>query len=169
MSLPDFPGTNFLCQIVSGTGFVLSLNPKNAAPGSQLILSTPNLAELAQLWNYVFQPDIQACILYNPAYGMYAAPQTLGQGAAVVLYACDDPTINLTAANTWQIQPAGTLAIRSPAVTSLNLNALGTTWQQGTKIGLWTWGGGQPNETWTSKLVYIPYLDSSNGPPLRRA
>jgi hypothetical protein len=39
--------------------------------------------------------------------------------------------------------------VRPPANIDLVLNALGTKWSAGTKVGIWSWGGGQQNEAWT--------------------
>ncbi|HWA88678.1 MAG TPA: hypothetical protein VG889_01490 [Rhizomicrobium sp.] len=140
----------FLYRLKSGTGFMLSVNPLDSGPGGQLILATADTAELAQLWQLVFFPPTQACLLYNPFYNVYAAPSDMTQGAPIVLCSALDTTFSDT--TTWQVQPAGSDAIRTPADTTLNMNALGTTWQAGTKIGLWSWGGGQPNETWTPQM-----------------
>ena len=45
------------------------------------------------------------------------------------------------------------LLLRPPANTDLNLNAFGDSWPVGTKVGLWTWSGGDKNEVWTSTLL----------------
>jgi hypothetical protein len=134
-------------QITMGTGLALSVDGNNPNPGGQLILNNSDPKNPLQIWSPVFYPPTQANILFHPQTGLYAAPTALNKGAPVVLFKTPaNPSFN--GANTWQIVSSGPFVVRPPANTDLNLNALGSSWPVGTKIGIWSWGGGTPNEVW---------------------
>ena len=143
-------------QIISGTTLALSVDPDNRTPGSQLILARPNKGDTNQRWIWIFYPLTQASILLNPATSLFAAPAEIRRGAAIVLWRLPDP-LTFNRANTWQVVSGGGYdAGRPPIDTDLNMNALGSKWPPGTKVGLWTWDhGGQPNEIWASKMMPV--------------
>jgi len=137
-------------QITMGTGLALAIDKNAPVQGGQLILNYPNAGDPDQQWQLVFYPATQASILYNPGRNLFAAPAQLSKGAPVVLF---QRAASYDGSNTWQVLSPKSAAIRPPANTDLNMNALGSSWPEGTKIGIWTWGGGAPNEVWTSTLI----------------
>jgi hypothetical protein len=98
----------------------------------------------------VFNPATNSSILFNPGRDLYAAPQSIEENAAIVLY---KPDTQFTTEQTFEVVGATKAAVRSAQDTKLNMNALGKSWPAGTKLGLWKWGGGDPNEIWTSTIV----------------
>lgn len=143
--------SHILYQIIMANGLALAIDKNNPHQGGILLLQEPNPADPDQQWTYVFDPGTQASILFNPGRNMFAAPSNLEKGAYVVLY---EPTQDFGGGGrTWQITSPNGAAIRPPANTDLNLNAFGDSWPVGTKVGIWTWDGGQGNETWTTKIV----------------
>jgi hypothetical protein len=134
-------------NITMGTGFALSVNPKNREVGGQLILDVLDPNSPLQQWQWLYMPGVQASFLYNPALVLVATPKSVSQGAAVVL---NSISLEPHSANTFQVLGNVNAAVRPPANTDLNLNAFGNNWSAGTAVGLWSWGGGQANEIWTS-------------------
>ena len=148
------PMSSFITyNITMGTGLALSVDPSHQTAGSQLVLNTLDLSSGLQRWSWIFYPGSQASILYNPYIDMYAAPTGLSKGAAVILFA--SPTsAGFGGANTWQVLGMAKAAVRPPQNTDLNLNAFGDSWAPlTTKVGIYTWDGGAPNEIWTSMMV----------------
>jgi hypothetical protein len=141
--------SNVLFNVTMGEGLALSIDKNNPYPGSQLLLQNSRSDDPDQQWSWVFIPATQACVMFNPGRNLFAAPTSMDRGAPVVLFKPDMP---MTDATTWQVTHESG-AIRPPADTDLNLNALGDSWPIGTKVGIWSWGGGDPNETWTSRVV----------------
>jgi hypothetical protein len=143
-------GQTLLYHVVMGTGLALAIDKNAPHAGGQLILAYPNSADADQQWAFVFYPATQASILYNIGRNLFAAPAQITKGAPVVLF----PLVTqYSGANTWQILSAKSAAIRPQQDTGLNMNALGSSWPPETKIGIWDWGGGSPNEVWTSTLL----------------
>jgi hypothetical protein len=142
--------SNILFHITMGTGLALAVDKNNPNPGGVLLLLNANDQDPDQQWSYVFDPATQASILYNPARNLFAAPTNIETGARVVLHKTD---AGFTPATTWQVLGSTNAAIRPPANTDLNMNALGSSWPVGTQVGIWSWGGGAPNEVWTSKII----------------
>jgi len=141
-----------LYQITMGNGNALAIDGNNPGDGSQLVLATPNKSDPKQQWCWVYAPEVQASVLYNPSSNFYAIPQSIEKGAPIVL---TQATAAFTSGNTFQVLGATSAAVRPPANTDLNLNALGNSWPAGTKVGLWTWGHGQPNEVWTTTAIQV--------------
>lgn len=141
---------NVLFNITMGTGLALSIDKNNPTPGSQLLLETARPTDPDQQWTWVFIPETQSSALFNPGRNLFAAPASLDEGAGIILYNSD---MKMSGSNTWQVLGAASSAVRPPSNDDLNLNALGDDWPIGTKVALWTWSGGDPNEVWTSTQV----------------
>ncbi|WP_266167874.1 hypothetical protein [Dyella subtropica] len=141
-----------LYQITMGNGNALAVDGNNPGPGSQLILAHPNPSDPKQQWCWVYAPGVQASVLFNPHSNLYAIPQHIERGAPIVL---TKPSATFTSSNTFQVLGATSAAVRPPANTDLNMNALGNDWNPGAKVGLWTWGHGEPNEVWTTTAIQV--------------
>ena len=141
---------NVLFNITMGTGLALSIDKNNPEPGSQLLLEQARADDPDQQWTWVFMPSTQAAALYNVGRNLFAAPRSVDEGAPIVLWKPDMP---INGGTTWQVLQADKAAVRPPANTDLNLNALGNSWPIGTKVALWGWSGGDANEVWTSRIV----------------
>jgi hypothetical protein len=139
-----------LFNITMGTGLALSIDKNNPNPGNQLLLETSQADDPDQQWTWVFMPSTQASALYNPARNLFAAPKSLDKGAPVILFS---PDMAINGNTTWQVLQQNGSAIRPPSDEDLNLNALGDDWKNGTPVGIYSWGGGDPNERWTSRVV----------------
>ncbi len=139
-----------LFSITMGTGLALSVDPNSLGRGGQLILATLDKKNKLQQWQWCFIPAQQGSMLYHPGVDLFAAPNGLSQGAPVILQAM---STSLTGANTFEVLGAAKAAIRPPADTKLNLNALGPVFRPGAKVALWAWCGGDVNEVWTSTVV----------------
>ena len=138
-----------LFNITMGTGLALSIDKNNPGAGGQLLLEPANASDPDQQWTFVFMPAVQGCALFNPGRNVFAAAASQDRGP-VILYG---PNMPITTANTWQVLGDSRSSIRMVADDNLNLNALGDDWPVGTKIGVWSWSGGDDNEVWTSKVV----------------
>ena len=141
---------NILYQITMGTGLALSIDKNHAKEGGELVILEANSADPDQQWTWAFNPATQSSILFNPGRKLFAAPDSLSQGATIKLFPMSTA---VSGANTFQVLGATKAAVRPPGNTDLNLNAFGNQWPAGTKVGLWTWAGGDPNEVWTSTPV----------------
>ncbi|GLQ89163.1 hypothetical protein [Dyella flagellata] len=141
-----------LYHITMGNGNALAIDGNNTGAGSQLILAAPNKSDPKQQWCWVYAPGVQASVLYNPNANFYAIPQSIQKNAPIVLAPA---TQSFTASNTFQVLGATSAAVRPPANTDLNMNALGDDWGPGTKVGLWSWDHGQPNEVWTTTAIQV--------------
>jgi hypothetical protein len=139
-------------QITMQTGFALSADGNNPTPGSQLILNTADASNPLQLWQPIWYPGTQACVLYHPQTRLYAAPNSLDKGAPVSLSNLPSG-LAFNGARTWQIVSGGPFVVRPPDNTDLNLNAFGDSWGPGTKVGVWSWAGGDKNELWSFRLL----------------
>lgn len=139
-------------QITMQTGFALSVDGNNPTAGSQLILNNADAGNPLQIWQPFWYPPTQACILFHPKTGLYAAPNSLDKGSAVSLFNLPSgPAFD--GAHTWEIVSGGPFVVRPQANTDQNLNAFGNSWGPGTKVGLWGWDGGGPNELWNFRLL----------------
>ncbi|MDB5502149.1 MAG: hypothetical protein JWR89_2051 [Tardiphaga sp.] len=144
--------TNIVYQITMGTGLALAIDGNSHQAGSQLILNTASPSDPDQLWSLVSYPATRGIILLNPYRGLYAAPASGDNGAAVQLF---DLPENLTfdAAHTWEIVSDAPYPVRIVGNTDQNLNAAGNDWQPiSTRIIVWGWDSGL-NEVWSFKPV----------------
>ncbi|WP_266158511.1 hypothetical protein [Dyella silvatica] len=139
-------------QITMGNGNALAIDGNNPGIGSQLILAKSNPSDQKQQWFWVYAPDLQASVLFNPSSNLYATAQTIKSGAPIIL---TQATADLTKNNTFQVLGANASAVRPLANTDLNMNALGNDWGPGTKVGLWSWDKGRPNELWTTTAIEL--------------
>jgi hypothetical protein len=138
-------------QITMQTGLALSADGNNPTAGSQLILNNADTGNPLQLWQPIWYPATQACILYHPQTKLYAAPNALDKGAVSLSNLPSGPAFD--GAHTFEIVSGGPFIVRPQANTDLNLNALGDSWSAGTKVGIWTWNGGGPNELWNFRRL----------------
>jgi len=143
--------SSILFQITMATGLALAIDKNDPAPGGQLIVTTANASDPDQQWTWVFNPGSKASILYNPARNLYAAPKSVEKGSAIILVSAQQSQFN--DAQTFNVLGEKGAAVQSARDTGLNMNAFGSTWFPGTKVGLWPWSKGQPNEVWTSIIV----------------
>lgn len=142
--------SSILFQITMGNGLALAIDKNNPGPGGQLIVMSANASDPDQQWTWVFNPASNASILYNPGRNLYAAPKSVDKGAAIVLAAAES---QYNDAQTFHVLGAKGAAIQCARDTDLNMNAFGGSWSPGTKVGLWVWAKGQPNEIWTSTII----------------
>ncbi|QDM17416.1 hypothetical protein FNL55_16725 [Tardiphaga sp. vice352] len=144
--------TNICYQITMGTGLALAIDGNSHQAGSQLILKTASTSDPDQLWSLVAYPATRGLILLNPYRGLYAAPASGDNGAAVQLF---DLPENLTFddAHTWEVASDSPYPVRIVGNNDQNLNAAGSDWQPiSTPIIVWKWDSGL-NEVWTFKPV----------------
>jgi len=141
---------SILFHITMGNGLALAIDKNNPGAGGQLIVANANVADTDQQWVWVFNPASKASILYSPSRNLYAAPKAVDKGAPIILSA---PDSQYTDAQTFNVLGAKGAAVQCARDTSLNMNAFGSSWSSGTKVGLWVWGKGQPNEVWTSEVI----------------
>ncbi len=142
--------SSILFQITMGTGLALAIDKNNPGPGGQLILMSANSGDPDQQWTWVFNPATNSSILSNPGRGLFAAPQSIAENSGIFLY---KPDTQFKIEQTFVVLGASKSAVQSASNSKLNMNALGKSWPEGTKIGLWDWCGGQDNELWTSTIV----------------
>ena len=139
-----------LFSITMGTGLALAVDQNNQGLGGQLILASLDAHSRFQQWSWLYMPSQQASLLYCPHLDLIAAPTSINKGSGIVLQAM---SVSPSDSNTFQITSGNGGAIRPPADTDLNMNALGDSWSAGTKVALWSWSGGKANEVWTSSLI----------------
>lgn len=139
-----------LFSITMGNGLALAIDKNSPSAGSQLIAVNSNVSDPDQLWTWVFNPASKASILYNPGRNFYAAPKNVDKGAPIILSALESV---YTDAQTFNVLGEKGAAVQCARDTALNMNAFGSSWSPGTKVGLWTWGKGQQNEVWTSTII----------------
>lgn len=142
--------SSILFQITMGNGLALAIDKNNPGPGGQLMVTNANAGDPDQQWTWVFNPASNASILYNPGRNLYAAPKSVEQGSPIVLATLES---DYNAAQTFNVLGAKGAAVQCAGNTDLNMNAFGDSWPPGTKVGLWGWGRGQPNEVWTSTIL----------------
>jgi hypothetical protein len=143
--------SNIVYQITMGTGLALAIDGNNHDAGNQLILKGATTSDQDQLWSLVFYPGTKGLVFLNPYRGLYAAPASLDNGAAVILFNLPD-SLTFDAGHTWEVVSDPPYPVRNMANGDLNLNAKGNDWSQGTPIIVWKWDSGQ-NEVWTFKPV----------------
>lgn len=142
-------------RITMGTGFALAVDRNNPNAGSQLILAAPTTTgdgEPFQLWSLPFYPDcpwnVGFCMI-NVATQMMAIPQP---GTSNVVQVPVGNVIPNEAA--WQSNSASGARTIMPLLNeNLALNASGNGWFPGTKIIVYPWAGGEPNELWKLEPV----------------
>lgn len=139
-----------LFGITMGNGLALAIDKNSPTAGNQLIVVNSNTADPDQQWTWVFNPGSRASILYNPGRNLYAAPKSVEKSAPIILSALESV---YTDAQTFNVLGEKGAAVQCAGNTSLNMNAFGSSWSPGTKVGLWTWGKGQQNEVWTSTII----------------
>jgi hypothetical protein len=144
------PMSNILFQITMGNGLALAIDKNNPGPGGHLIVMNANQSDPDQQWTWVYNPESNASILYNPGRNLYAAPKAVDKGQLIILSALES---QYTGGQTFNVLSATKSAVQSAHNTDLNMNAFGDSWPAGTKVGLWTWGGGDQNEVWTSTII----------------
>ena len=144
-------GVVYQIQLQQIGNLSLSVDPKKPpSRGGQLIVANPDPGDPLQLWQWIFYPQTQASILYNPKIDLFAAPLTLENEAPVVLFQMA-PTYD--GGNTWQVFQNS--VARPPANTDLNLNASGEDGgpYAGSPVIVYFWQGGKANMHWTSVQV----------------
>lgn len=142
--------SSILFQITMGNGLALAIDKNSPGPGGRLIVMTANASDPDQQWTWVYNPASNASILFNPGRNLYAAPKSVDKGAPIVLAAVES---DYNEAQTFNVLSAKGAAVQCAHDTDLNMNAFGDSWAPGTKVGLWSWDGGQQNEVWTSTIL----------------